>query len=369
MILRLSAAVLLTLAMMAQNAPMFEGVMAMNQEKHDEAIAAFQRAIAADPRNVQARLYLGAVYLRKAPRPDSAEFADAAKLAAAEFNAVLSVEPNNLAALESLARLSFVQAQGSRSESDKMFQLEQAERWWQRVADAEPKHKEAQYSLGVLQWARVYPAVMQAKTGSGAPVAPGPIPDTAKRAALRTQYDQNIEQGKQHLLRALELDPNYDEAMAYLNLLLRLRGEMSETPEEYKALTAQADEWVNKALQTKQRTGATSPHGILPAVPPPPAGVKQIRVGGNVQASKLVLKPSPVYPEAAREARIQGVVRYNVVIDREGRVRNLTLVSGHPLLVPAATEALKQWQYQPTLLNGEPVEVVTQVDVNFTLTP
>jgi protein TonB len=90
-------------------------------------------------------------------------------------------------------------------------------------------------------------------------------------------------------------------------------------------------------------------------------------VGGNVQAARLVNQPRPVYPPLARQARIQGTVRFNAIIGKDGRIENLTLVSGHPLLVPAATEAVKQWVYKPTLLNGEPVEVVTQIDVNFTL--
>jgi len=110
-----------------------------------------------------------------------------------------------------------------------------------------------------------------------------------------------------------------------------------------------------------------------PPPPPPkeekpkPVTPKQIRVGGNVQAAKLLNQPKPAYPPLARQARIQGVVRFNAVIGRDGTIQNLTLVSGHPLLVPSATEAVRQWRYQPTLLNGEPVEVVTQIDVNFTL--
>lgn len=118
--------------------------------------------------------------------------------------------------------------------------------------------------------------------------------------------------------------------------------------------------------------------GAVPtAAPPPPPKVKEkpkpeppkrIRVGGNVQAARLVNQPKPVYPPLARQARIQGTVRFNAIIGKDGRIENLTLVSGHPLLVPAATAAVKQWVYKPTLLNGEPVEVVTVIDVNFTLT-
>lgn len=115
------------------------------------------------------------------------------------------------------------------------------------------------------------------------------------------------------------------------------------------------------------------PTAAPPPPPPPvkeapkPVTPKQIRVGGNVQSAKLVNQPKPAYPPLARQARIQGVVKFNAVIGRDGSIQNLTLVSGHPLLVPAATEAVRQWRYQPTLLNGEPVEVVTQIDVNFTL--
>ena len=115
------------------------------------------------------------------------------------------------------------------------------------------------------------------------------------------------------------------------------------------------------------------PTGAPPPPPPPkkeepkPQTPQRIRVGGNVQSAKLINQPKPAYPPLARQARIQGVVRFNAVIGKDGSIQNLTLVSGHPLLVPAATEAVRQWRYQPTLLNGEPVEVVTQIDVNFTL--
>ena len=95
----------------------------------------------------------------------------------------------------------------------------------------------------------------------------------------------------------------------------------------------------------------------------------RIRVGGNVQASKLVRHVLPVYPPLAKQARIQGVVRFQVTIGEDGRVQQVQLLAGHPLLIPAAQEAVKQWVYQPTLLNGRAVEVVTIVDVNFTLSP
>jgi protein TonB len=112
--------------------------------------------------------------------------------------------------------------------------------------------------------------------------------------------------------------------------------------------------------------------GVPAALPPPPPPPKKeapqrIRVGGNVQQAKLIRQPRPVYPALAKQARIQGVVKLSAIIARDGTIQHLEVLSGHPLLIPSALEAVKQWVYQPTLLNGEPVEVVTQIDVNFTL--
>jgi TonB family protein len=92
-----------------------------------------------------------------------------------------------------------------------------------------------------------------------------------------------------------------------------------------------------------------------------------IRVGAGVQEKKLLQKVDPVYPPLAMRARIQGTVRFNVTVGIDGSVRVAQVISGHPLLVPAAREAVMQWKYSPTSLNGRPVEVVTQVDVPFSL--
>ncbi len=94
---------------------------------------------------------------------------------------------------------------------------------------------------------------------------------------------------------------------------------------------------------------------------------QRIRVGGNVQQANLITKVNPVYPPLAKQAGIQGTVTFTTVIGRDGTMQNIEVVSGHPLLVPAALDAVKQWVYKPTLLNGSPVEVITQIDVNFTL--
>jgi TonB family protein len=104
------------------------------------------------------------------------------------------------------------------------------------------------------------------------------------------------------------------------------------------------------------------PEMVMPMTP------TKIRVGGNVQSANLIRKVTPAYPPLAKQARIQGVVRFTVTIGKDGTVQDVQLVSGHPLLVSPAQDAVWQWQYKPTLLNGQPVDVVTTVDVNYTLT-
>ena len=110
--------------------------------------------------------------------------------------------------------------------------------------------------------------------------------------------------------------------------------------------------------------------------PPPPAPDKKpepvkattpLRVGGDVQNAKMVRRILPVYPPLAKQARVSGTVRLQGVITKEGTIQQLQVISGHPLLVQAAIEAVKQWVYRPTLLNGDPVEVIAPIEVNFTL--
>jgi len=111
--------------------------------------------------------------------------------------------------------------------------------------------------------------------------------------------------------------------------------------------------------------------GLAPPPPPLPATKPRqptkIHLGGVVQAAKLIFGPKPAYPPLAMMARVQGAVRLEAVIARDGTVEHLKVLEGHPLLVNAATDAVSRWRYQPTLLNGEPVEVETEVVVNFIL--
>lgn len=120
----------------------------------------------------------------------------------------------------------------------------------------------------------------------------------------------------------------------------------------------------------------TQTNALAPPPPPPPPPKKdappppprRVTIGGNVQAALLVYGPKPQYPPLARQARISGVVHLHAFISKEGTIQTLTVIPpAHPLLAPAALEAVRQWRYKPTMLNGEPVEVETTIDVSFML--
>jgi len=109
--------------------------------------------------------------------------------------------------------------------------------------------------------------------------------------------------------------------------------------------------------------------GIISSTPMavPKVAVQRVRVSQGVTAGLVIKRVNPTYPPLARTARVQGSVVLAAVIGKDGSIQNLHVLSGHPLLTQAALEAVKQWRYKPYILNGEPVEVDTQVTVNFTL--
>jgi protein TonB len=109
--------------------------------------------------------------------------------------------------------------------------------------------------------------------------------------------------------------------------------------------------------------------GGMGGAPPPPKPKLNgpLRVGGNVQAARIINRVQPVYPPLARQTRISGTVRLHAIIGKDGTIQSLEVMNGHPLLQQAALDAVRQWRYQPTLLNGDPVDVDTTIDVIFSL--
>ena len=117
-------------------------------------------------------------------------------------------------------------------------------------------------------------------------------------------------------------------------------------------------------LEIRALGGVSTPAAITDASATPPS---RIRVGGAVQQPKLVTQVRPMYPPEAKQGHIQGVVKLNAIIAKDGTIQSLEVISGEPVLVQSALDAVRQWVYQPTLLNGQPVEVQTEIDVNYTL--
>ena len=107
--------------------------------------------------------------------------------------------------------------------------------------------------------------------------------------------------------------------------------------------------------------------GVGGAPAPPKPAQSRIRQGGNVTAAMLVNRVQPMYPPLARQTRISGTVRLHAIIGKDGAIQQLEVLSGHPLLQQSALDAVRQWRYRPTLLNGDPVEVDTTIDVIFSL--
>ena len=116
--------------------------------------------------------------------------------------------------------------------------------------------------------------------------------------------------------------------------------------------------------------------GVPSAAPPPPpppkpetpaATPKTVRVGGQVEAAKLTHEVKPAYPRLALDARVEGTVELGAVIGKDGHVEDLKVISGSPLLISSALNAVKQWVYQPTYLNGQAVQVQTEINVTFKL--
>jgi TonB family protein len=368
----LCALLALMFPLVGQNAPdpadwrewLNKGVREFKNARYPEAVVSFQRAVDMNPSDAAARLYLGTAWMSQyIPGSDSPENLARAAQAEQEFNQAFLIDPANKVALASLASLSYNQKK-----------FDDAKSWYGKLLVVDPQNKEAFYTLGVIAWTEWYPVYQTTRSRLGMkPEEPGPIPDVSARKDLKNQYGASLEEGISNLQKALAIDPRYDDAMAYINLLIRERADLLDSKEAYVQDITTADEWVRKAIETKKentwaRAGALPSPPQTPPPPPAPTPARRIRVG-SATAAQLVQRVDPVYPPLAKQARIQGTVRLTLTIGADGHVNKITIISGHPLLIPAAMEAAHQWVYRPTLLNGEPVEVLTEAAVSFTLPP
>jgi TonB family protein len=199
-------------------------------------------------------------------------------------------------------------------------------------------------------------AVQEALPPTGAPPAPKPL----SRVQVTALVKAGIASSRIAVLvgdRGIDFEPSDD----YLQQLQKA----GATQEALDALRTA------ERVKRPEQASLHPPQGDSSKNNPPDssanAGGRRIRVGGAVESAKLVYQESPEYPPLAKMARIQGVVRMEVLIDKDGTVEDIKVMSGHPLLIESALMTVSRWRYQPTYLNGEPVLVQTEVDVNYQL--
>ncbi len=234
-----------------------KGVQAFKNTQYPEAVEHFKASVELDPTFTTARLYLATAYMSQyIPGAESPENLKMAQTAHEEFRKVLEVDPQNTVALASIASLYFHQKK-----------FDEAEEWFKKLIAVDPNNKEAYYTLGVIAWTRSFQPRMAARAELGMrPEDPGPIKDKKVREELRGKYLQVIDEGLKHLEKAIQIDPEYDDAMAYLNLLHRERADLMDTREEYEKETEIADNWVDKTLSIKKikaaRTRSVTAMGI-----------------------------------------------------------------------------------------------------------
>ena len=238
-----------------------KGINAFKSAKFADAVGNFKAAVELDPSLASARLYLATAYRSQyIPGAESEENRDFAKRAMEEFMKVYEQEPNNKLALQSIASLHYDEAQAFTALEDKFKKLDEAKSWHEKILKVDPSAKESLYTIGVIAWAKTYPIRKKARVElKMKDEDPGPIKDVKVRNQLAARNMPIIEEGMAAMRKAIEVDKEYDDAMAYLNLLLREKADISDTSALAKQYSDEADSWVQKAVETKKVKAARMP--------------------------------------------------------------------------------------------------------------
>ena len=220
------------------------GVRAFASANYVGAVASFDQAIEHDPELLDARSYRAYCYMMQIiPGGESDENMRVAEQALEGFQDVLDRDPNNQLALSSIASVYF-----------NIKDFEKSREAYRKVIAEYPESKEAYYTVGVINWTESYQPRLEIRASLGmAPEDPGPIKDQKARAELAETTGPLIEEGLDVLTKAVEIDPDYSDAMAYVNLLYRERADLSETTEAYEQDIAAANDWAMKSLEASKR--------------------------------------------------------------------------------------------------------------------
>jgi tetratricopeptide (TPR) repeat protein len=221
-----------------------KGVREYKSAKYAEAVKYFQKAIDLDPDFTTARLYLATAYMSQwIPGADSEENNKFAKAAEDSFRQVLEKDPNDKLAIASLGSIYYNQ---------KKFDV--AKEWNERLLKIDPQNKEALYTLGVIAWGKAYPVRGEARAKlSMKPEDPGPLKDKKVREEVKAKNLVVVQEGLASLEKAVSIDGNYDDALAYINLMHRELADIADSTEDYKKEIALADDFVQKTLDAKKR--------------------------------------------------------------------------------------------------------------------
>ena len=220
-----------------------KGVQAYKNAKYPEAVAFFQKAVELDPSFKTTHLYLATAYMSQyIPGAESPENVRMAESAYNEFQNVLKLDPKDELATASIASLYFNQKK-----------LDDAKDWNKKSITLNPQNKDAYYTLGVIAWTQWLVPDREARNKMNMkPEDPGPLKDKKVRDELKAKYRPMLDEAVANMQKALDIDKEYDDAMAYMNLLVRYRADLDDSTVEYKKDIDEADNWVQKALATKK---------------------------------------------------------------------------------------------------------------------
>jgi tetratricopeptide (TPR) repeat protein len=220
-----------------------KGAQAFRNAQYAEAVEHFKTAVELDPTFPVARLYLATAYMQQyIPGAESDENQKNAKAAYDNFLEVLKQDPKNTVALASIASLFL---------NEKKW--DDAQQWYEKLIAVDPNNADAYYSMGFIAWSKWYPAYGTARAELGMKQDdPGPIKDKKVKEALKAQWLPVINAGLQDLDKTLQINPEYEDAMSYENLLIRERADLLDDKAAYDKDIQTANNWVQKALDTKK---------------------------------------------------------------------------------------------------------------------
>ncbi|HEY7210548.1 MAG TPA: tetratricopeptide repeat protein [Bryobacteraceae bacterium] len=240
-------------ARLQSNDQMNKGVIAFKNNHYPEAVRHFKEAVRLDPNNTNAQAYLATSYfIQWVPGADSPDNKKNYDMAQTEFQKILQKDPSNSQALASMASMAYNKATTSNPEQRKAA-FEEARKWNERRIEVDPKDAEAYYYLGVIDYYDALADIQTARVnGKLSPNDPGPLKDQKVKEELKEKYQKSIDSGLEQLKKALGIDKENEDAMSYINLLLREKAALADDADQAKALANEANDWMEKSLNMKR---------------------------------------------------------------------------------------------------------------------